>query len=146
MHICSVCSEQIPKYKCPVCKTRYCSVSCYKKHKDDCLPVKQAASPALDLSVTHNSAEGGWSVGDLLDEDAQSDRVPLQRLKELGESEELRALLCNPHLRQLLLTVDQAENKSDVMKVVMQEPLFVELADQCLQIVEPSKENSSPID
>ncbi|KAJ8275794.1 hypothetical protein COCON_G00075460 [Conger conger] len=147
MQICSVCSEQTPKYKCPVCKIRYCSVSCYKNHKDECLPVKQTASPALapDFKATHH-CDGNWSVEDLLDEDDQSDRVPLQRLKELGESKELKALLCNPHLRQLLLTVDQADNKADIMKVAMQEPLFVEFADQCLKIVEPiTEENICPM-
>lgn len=55
-----------------------------------------------------------------------------------GESEELRDLLQNPHLRQLLVTVDSSENKVDIMKTAMQEPLFVELADQCLKIVEPT--------
>ncbi|KAG7483738.1 hypothetical protein MATL_G00041580 [Megalops atlanticus] len=146
MQICSVCSEQIPKYRCPACKIRYCSVSCYKKHKDECVPVKQTASPEPDLPVTRNS-DGSWTVDDLLDEDDQSDRVPLHRLKQLGESEELKALLCNPHLRQLLLTVDQAESKADIMKATMQEPLFVEFADQCLKIVEPTKdEDSCPMD
>lgn len=62
-----------------------------------------------------------------------------------GESEELRGLLLNPHLRQLLLTVDQAEDKSSLMKKYMQEPLFVEFADCCLRIVEPpEKENILP--
>nr|XP_009932848.1 PREDICTED: zinc finger HIT domain-containing protein 3 [Opisthocomus hoazin] len=62
-----------------------------------------------------------------------------------GESEELRGLLQNPHLRQLLLTVDQAEDKSSLMKKYMQEPLFVEFADCCLRIVEPpEKENILP--
>ncbi|KAG5844386.1 zinc finger HIT domain-containing protein 3 [Anguilla rostrata] len=146
MQICSVCSEHVPKYKCPACKIRYCSVSCYKNHKDGCLPVKQTASPALapDFKATHSG--GDWSVEDLLDEDEQSDRVPLQKLKELGESKDLEALLCNPHLRQLLLTVDQAEDKAAIMKVAMQEPLFVEFADQCLKIVEPTTEENTPMD
>lgn len=62
-----------------------------------------------------------------------------------GESEELRALLQNPHLRQLLLTIDQAQDKSSLLRKLMQEPLFVEFADCCLGIVEPpEKENLLP--
>lgn len=53
-----------------------------------------------------------------------------------GQSKELRDLLCNPHLRQLLRSVDSADSKDDVMKAAMQEPLFVEFADRCLKIVE----------
>ncbi|RXM96020.1 Zinc finger HIT domain-containing protein 3 [Acipenser ruthenus] len=54
-----------------------------------------------------------------------------------GECEALKALLYNPHLRQLLRTVDEAEGKESTMKVAMQEPLFVEFADQCLRVIEP---------
>ncbi|XP_029375317.1 zinc finger HIT domain-containing protein 3 isoform X2 [Echeneis naucrates] len=86
MQICGVCSEQIPKYRCPICKIRYCSLGCYKRHK--------------------------------------------------GKSKELRDLLCNPHLRQLLRSIDNADNKANAMKHAMQEPLFVEFSDQCLKIVE----------
>nr|XP_009671291.1 PREDICTED: zinc finger HIT domain-containing protein 3 [Struthio camelus australis] len=88
---------------------------------------------------------GPWSVADILTEDDEQDRVPLQKLKLLGESEELRGLLLNPHLRHLLLTIDQAEEKNSLMKKYMQEPLFVEFADCCLRIVEPpEKENILP--
>ncbi|NWX15017.1 ZNHI3 protein, partial [Aegotheles bennettii] len=81
----------------------------------------------------------------ILTEEDEQDRVPLQKLALLGESAELRALLLNPHLRQLLLAVDQAQEKSSIMKKYMQEPLFVEFADCCLRIVEsPEKENVLP--
>lgn len=36
-------------------------------------------------------------------------------------------------------TVDSAEDKSKAVKEAMQEPLFVELANQCLQIIEPTE-------
>ncbi|KAI3373458.1 hypothetical protein L3Q82_022066 [Scortum barcoo] len=77
-----------------------------------------------------------WTVEDLLHEDDIVDKVPLQRLQLLGQSKELRDLLCNPHLRQLLRSIDGAESKDDAMKAAMQEPLFVEFSDRCLKIVE----------
>lgn len=54
----------------------------------------------------------------------------------IGQSKELRDILCNPHMRQLLRSIDSADNKDDAMKAAMQEPLFVEFSDQCLNIVE----------
>lgn len=57
-------------------------------------------------------------------------------ISSTGHSKELRDLLCNPHLRQLLHSVDTADNKYDAMKAAMQEPLFVEFSDQCLKTVE----------
>ncbi|KAM9440880.1 zinc finger HIT domain-containing protein 3 isoform 2-T2 [Clarias gariepinus] len=142
MQRCVVCSEQISKYRCPVCRIRYCSVGCFKKHKgdDSCQPVQDAAppAPAPCLDSCSSGAEP-WMVDDLLDEDSQSDRVPVQQLQLLGESKDLKTLLQNPHLRNLMLSVYSARDKDKAMKNAMQEPLFVELANQCLQIVEPTE-------
>ncbi|XP_055054142.2 zinc finger HIT domain-containing protein 3 [Misgurnus anguillicaudatus] len=140
MQLCGVCSEQVPKYRCPVCRIRYCSVNCFKKHKadDSCQPDEEKA-PASNLPTPVSSAEEPWTVNDLLDEDSQSDRVSLEKLHKLGDSEALKSLLVNPHLRQLMMSVDSAENKDMAMKNAMQEPLFVEFADQCLKLIEPEE-------
>ncbi|XP_058854180.1 zinc finger HIT domain-containing protein 3-like [Acipenser ruthenus] len=145
MQLCSVCNEEPPKYRCPGCLIRYCSLNCYKKHKDGCIPKKNTEKkpekpelpPALQGMRQAGSTESRWSVEDRLEENEESDRVPLQQLARLGECEALKALLYNPHLRQLLRTVDEAEGKESTMKVAMQEPLFVEFADQCLRVIEP---------
>ncbi|XP_012706560.2 zinc finger HIT domain-containing protein 3 isoform X1 [Fundulus heteroclitus] len=136
MQICNVCSEQAPKYKCPCCKIRYCSLGCYKKHKETCLPVEKPPSPSSESKDAAAAFAEPWSVDDLLHEDDIIDKVPLHRLQSLGQSTALRDLLCNPHLRQLLRSVDGAESKEAAIKAAMQEPLFVEFADQCLKVVE----------
>ncbi|XP_077079444.1 zinc finger HIT domain-containing protein 3 [Siphateles boraxobius] len=143
MQLCGVCSEHVPKYRCPACRIRYCSVSCFKRHKDDdsCHPIKESV-PASSRPTPVSNAEQPWIVEDLLDEDSQTDKVPLQKLQLLGDSEALKGLLRNPHLRQLMMSVDSAENKAKAMKDAMQEPLFVEFADRCLQIIEPTHTGS----
>ncbi|KAL0994794.1 hypothetical protein UPYG_G00127250 [Umbra pygmaea] len=143
MQICNVCSGDTPKYRCPACRIRYCSLGCYKTHKanDTCQPPKPSVPPAKDLNVPYGNAEEPWTVEDLLEDDDHTDEVSLQRLQLLGESESLRKLLLNPHLQQLMRSVDAAENKADAMKAAMHEPLFIELSDQCLQIVEKKVEN-----
>ncbi|GAB0198225.1 zinc finger HIT domain-containing protein 3 [Grus americana] len=149
---CGVCGAAgAAKYRCPRCAAAYCSVPCCRTHKERCTPEpkqeRAAAGQAFPGGPTRagQRADSPWSVEDILTEEGEQDRVPLQKLKLLGESEELRGLLLNPHLRQLLLTVDQAEDKSSLMKKYMQEPLFVEFADCCLRIVEPpEKENILP--
>ncbi|XP_056413664.1 zinc finger HIT domain-containing protein 3 isoform X4 [Hyla sarda] len=104
---CSVCSVKTAKYRCPRCMLRYCSLGCSKKHKDD------------DL-----------------EENDELDAVPMQNLVVMGKSEELKDLLLNTHLRQLIVTLDQTEHKDEALKKYMQEPLFVEFADKCLSLVE----------
>ncbi|KAM9117753.1 zinc finger HIT domain-containing protein 3 [Pangshura tecta] len=148
---CCVCAGRgAPRYRCPGCRVRYCSVPCYKKHKEQCIPkqdqvvktrITETSSLFRRVKSVHDEGSH-WSVDDILTEDDEADRVPLQKLKLLGESKELRSLLLNPHLQQLLLTVDQAKEKDSLMKTYMQEPLFVEFADCCLRVVEPpEKEN-----
>ncbi|TTG47512.1 Zinc finger HIT domain-containing protein 3 [Bagarius yarrelli] len=141
MQFCVICSEKIPKYRCPVCRIRYCSLGCFKKHKNDdtCQPVKDTTLPAPCPASCQNRAAEPFTDDDLLDEDSQSDRVPLHKLQLLGASKDLMNLLQNPHLRNLMLNVDSAENKAQAMKQAMQEPLFVELAEHCLQVIEPTE-------
>lgn len=67
----------------------------------------------------------------------------MQNLRNLGESATLRSLLLNPHLRQLIISLDQGDDKAKLMRDYMQEPLFVEFADCCLRIVEPSLKEDS---
>ncbi|XP_019366657.1 PREDICTED: zinc finger HIT domain-containing protein 3 isoform X2 [Gavialis gangeticus] len=107
--------------------------------------ITELSSPGRTEACLSDSQGNSWSVEDILTDSDEQDRVPLQKLKLLGESEELKDLLRNPHLRQLLVAVDQAEERNSVMKKYMQEPLFVEFVDCCLRIIEPpEKENILP--
>lgn len=54
-----------------------------------------------------------------------------------GQSEELKDILKNPHLRDLLEKIDKSEKPDAIMQKAMLEPLFVEFADACLKVVEP---------
>ncbi|NXA10499.1 ZNHI3 protein, partial [Sapayoa aenigma] len=144
---CGECGERgSGRYRCPRCGCAYCSVRCCRSHRGQCPPAggsaeRERGPPAAPPCP----ARGPWDVRDILGEEDEQDRVPLQKLQLLGDSEELRGLLLNPHLRQLLLTIDQAQDKSSLLRRFMQEPLFVEFADCCLRIVEPpEKENILP--
>ena len=53
-----------------------------------------------------------------------------------GDSEEVKAMLQNPHLRAMLENLVNSSDPAAGMEAAMQEPIFVELADQCLKVVE----------
>ncbi|XP_066434692.1 zinc finger HIT domain-containing protein 3 isoform X4 [Eleutherodactylus coqui] len=136
---CLVCASEAAKYRCPRCRLRYCSLGCCKRHKEECVP-QEAPSPS---GLTR--LPDVWPTrDDLLGQDDDSDTVPSQKLMLLGSSQELKALLLNTHLRGLLVTLDQTENKDEALKKYMQEPLFVEFADKCLVLVDVEKENLFP--
>lgn len=56
----------------------------------------------------------------------------------LEVSEEVRAMLCNKHLRKLLLEVEgvgpKPNSKEQTLDRLMQFPIFAEFADACLRV------------
>ncbi|XP_036767000.2 zinc finger HIT domain-containing protein 3 isoform X1 [Manis pentadactyla] len=146
--VCVICLEK-PKYRCPACRMPYCSVTCFRKHKEQCNPEtqpggKKIRSAAIAISIKPvEDEDDDDSIADFLNSDEEEDRVSLQNLKNLGECAALRSLLLNPHLRELMVSLDQGDNKAKLMKACMQEPLFVEFADCCLRIVAPPQNEDS---
>ncbi|KQK10414.1 zinc finger HIT domain-containing protein 3 isoform X1 [Brachypodium distachyon] len=68
---CDVCKEAPSKYKCPTCRTPYCSVTCFKKHKGEfcqkIIPQEEKISKSpLEEEVARSSVllEDGISSGD----------------------------------------------------------------------------------
>ncbi|XP_006832415.1 PREDICTED: zinc finger HIT domain-containing protein 3 isoform X3 [Chrysochloris asiatica] len=53
--VCVVCLEK-PKYRCPACRVPYCSVTCFRKHKEQCNfethPVKKKSCLSLSTNTT----------------------------------------------------------------------------------------------
>ncbi|KAI8512889.1 Zinc finger HIT domain-containing protein 3 [Branchiostoma belcheri] len=144
MVTCEVCSEQPPKYRCPRCEVRYCSLTCFKLHKDNTCGEREKLVQErrrIQQSEAAAAEDAGavamemWDDG--MDEGDEEDRVPLDRLQKLQDSEELRSLLCNPHLQRMIREVDSSDDPEVSMQRAMQEPIFVEFADQCLRVVEP---------
>lgn len=62
------------------------------------------------------------------------------RIANAANSERLKSLLANPHLRDYLAQLDATPDAWKAMKVAMLEPLFVEFANECLAVVEPDVE------
>lgn len=123
---CSHCNTDA-KYKCPTCTAPYCSVNCYKKHKE--VPCKEIIHPKLK--------ESPRTVYDFPTEDT----VAPKKLELLGQSKELRNYLVNPYLRDILEELHQCQHPDALMEKYMQEPIFTEFVDECLKIVNPTNES-----
>jgi hypothetical protein len=60
-----------------------------------------------------------------------------QTVSLAANSKLLQQILRNRHLQELLVSVDSSSNPEQAMQLAMQEPLFVEFADECLRVIEP---------
>ena len=58
----------------------------------------------------------------------------LNSLFFVGSSEALKGMLCNRHLRQLLLDIHKSHDPQLSVQRAMNIPVFVEFADECLKI------------
>lgn len=96
-------------------------MKCCKDHK-----ANKCTAPRADKQVEREELQ-------FLTEDT----VPEEKLKLLDASKALSNLLSNPHLRNYLKELDEAPDPEHAIKNAMAEPLFVEFADACLQVIEP---------
>ncbi|PVD32953.1 hypothetical protein C0Q70_08400 [Pomacea canaliculata] len=139
MAACMICHAASAKYKCPRCFERYCSVACCKSHKEkECIP--QVHTENIDDKKPLKTCTGGetnlsWSFME-----ETEDRVPQEKLQNLCKSENLKGMLHNQHLRAMMENLVNSIDPMADMEDAMQEPIFVELADECLRIVEGDKE------
>ncbi|XP_060803225.1 zinc finger HIT domain-containing protein 3 [Amyelois transitella] len=126
MTVCIQCGGE-PKYKCPTCCQPYCSVPCCKQHKETpCSPppVKEPSAPL----ETHRHTTYDYPT---------EDTVAPETLKLLEKSAGVKKCLENPHVRKILEELDKSPHPDELIQEYMQEPIFTELVDECLSVVEP---------
>ncbi|KAF6779062.1 hypothetical protein AHF37_01536 [Paragonimus kellicotti] len=135
---CSVCTLASAIYKCPVCYAKYCSVSCYKQHKTaSCNPKDGQNSPKTETDsalLFDDTADWNFEL-----EETGADYVPVRKLELLRNSQQLRNLLGNPHLRRYLENINNSNRPDLAMERAMREPLFIEFADECLRTIQDNR-------
>lgn len=104
-----------------------CSVECCREHKT------QPCEPP----VLPEKSEEHQRVNERKYEFPTEDTVCIQKLQQLCDSKELIKCLQNSHLRNIMRTVINSPNPTEAIALAMKEPIFVEMADACLKIVEP---------
>nr|CAG4644474.1 EOG090X0JQ4 [Lepidurus arcticus] len=129
---CEVCQADRSVYKCATCGIKYCKVACYKLHKEKTCEVQNQPDASLS-SVAQFSQPTSVTYTY-----PTEDTVPVEQLALLKNDEYLNQCLENPHLRQILISLVNNPNPKSAMQSAMQEPIFLELADACLKVVDTS--------
>lgn len=130
---CIVCDKDGSAYKCPTCRNPYCSVVCCKEHKKAaCTPAPPPVSDT-DTDIKENASSNKYDF-------PTEDTVPFEKLKQLHNSQEVKECLKNPHVRHIMTAILKDPNPTKAIALAMTEPIFVELADACLKVVEPQED------
>ncbi|KAL2720607.1 zinc finger HIT domain-containing protein 3 [Vespula squamosa] len=124
--ICIICNKDGAVYKCPTCRDLYCSVVCCKEHKKIGCVRPKPQSIDTDVDVDDNEKYNFPT----------EDTVPLEKLKKLRESKEVKDCLKNPHVRTIIKAILKDPDPTKAIALAMTEPIFVELADACLKVTE----------
>ncbi|VVC86643.1 unnamed protein product [Leptidea sinapis] len=120
----------LPKYKCPTCEEPYCSVSCCKKHKEK--PCSRPQVEAVPKIRDRDNVDYEYP---------SEDTVPIEKLKLLGQSEDIKKCLENPNVRAILEELDKSTQPDKLISKYMQEPIFTEFVDACLGVVQNQSSN-----
>ncbi|KAH8554927.1 hypothetical protein BGW37DRAFT_216846 [Umbelopsis sp. PMI_123] len=139
---CQVCTENASRYKCPTCKIPYCSLNCFKKHKEiPCYETKVQQAPAKQDPQQNPS-----TTKDVLTDDDEYLLSPDQ-LRNLSRSEAIHDYLKHPQIRTMISAIDSSTNPTQMLDQARQnDPVFSKLVDEMLYAVtgkHPGTEDTS---
>ncbi|XP_044759614.1 zinc finger HIT domain-containing protein 3 [Coccinella septempunctata] len=123
---CEICGISDKKYRCPTCLIVYCSKNCFGQHKSKC--IKKSSNVSDPQPKKEN-------IPPPTEKESIYCEVPPEKLDMLRHSKPLADLLRNPHLRELLKLIDDSPDPELIMHKAMQEPLFVEYVDVCMETI-----------
>ncbi|KAL2933058.1 Zinc finger HIT domain-containing protein 3 [Bienertia sinuspersici] len=157
---CKVCNEAKSKYKCPACLLPYCSLACFKKHKEtpcatakSVLPDQEPKTPcATDKSVMSDKEPSTSSVipvshGKQSALQTLADRplyieepcevLEKATLESIAASSEIRDALKSEDLQKLICRVDDSPNALEEIEKAMGVDVFRIFSDKVLSAANP---------
>ncbi|KAE7997937.1 hypothetical protein FH972_002523 [Carpinus fangiana] len=124
--LCEVCKEAQSKYKCPSCLTPYCSLVCFKKHKEiPCVkPVSSEEKPNL---VPESNVETPLNV------EEPGDVLQKLQLEAIASSSEICDALKDENLQKIIGNIDSSPDAQNELEKAMGVEVFRIFTDKELQ-------------
>ncbi|XP_078180381.1 HIT-type Zinc finger family protein isoform X8 [Carex rostrata] len=145
---CEVCKEVQFKYKCPACLTPYCSVACFKKHKENLCqkvqpPIEEATATNESTQPTQplenesfkSNVEVKIHSGKTIEVEEENSIVSKERLYSLVECKEIRDALKSNELQNLILRIDSSEEPEQELDKAMGSQYFHEFTEKILDVI-----------
>ncbi|XP_056859290.1 uncharacterized protein LOC108827102 isoform X2 [Raphanus sativus] len=148
---CEICEKVVSKYKCPSCLVPYCSLGCFKKHKETpcakpSAPEEKPASPAKQVSVetkdvvvkTEHKASASSAAKDIpvarppITVEEEKYVVEKTQLEAIASSSEIREALKDEALQKLISSIDSSSNPLQELDEAMGVEAFRVLTEKIL--------------
>ncbi|CAO3630153.1 unnamed protein product [Cunninghamella blakesleeana] len=130
---CTICQEGISKYKCSTCRIPYCSLVCYKTHKET--PCQKVLSQETEKSTNNQPKKSDREE----DEEEDESRLSLEQLQLLAQSPEIRSLIKNKQLQELISKIDESSEPGKIIENIRSDDEeFESFLQLLLQTTNPS--------
>ncbi|KFK29428.1 hypothetical protein AALP_AA7G133200 [Arabis alpina] len=154
---CEICDKVVSKYKCPSCLIPYCSLACFKIHKEtpcakpSSTEEKPAASPTKEVpverSVLVEEANDGVEKTQLKANASSANEVQVARpinieeekyvvektqLEAIASYSEIREALKDEALKKLICSIDSSSNPIQELDEAMGGEAFRVFTDKIL--------------
>ncbi|KAK3193289.1 hypothetical protein Dsin_024599 [Dipteronia sinensis] len=126
---CQVCNEAQSKYKCPSCLSPYCSLLCFKKHKET--PCAKPESNQEKSIVPELPVEKPLAAVE------PSEVLQIVQLECIASSREIRDALKDESLQKLILEIDGSPDAENALDEAMELEVFRIFTDKILSALCP---------
>ncbi|VFR00541.1 unnamed protein product [Cuscuta campestris] len=141
---CGICEEAQFKYKCPICVMPYCSLACFKKHKE--IPCEKPISSSegnleIPCEKPISSSEGNLAsvpplhIGKPMCVDEPREELNQSQLESIASSSEICEALRSEELRKLIWNIDSSPEAENELEKAMQKEEFCVLTQKILSII-----------
>eukprot|EP00753_Platysulcus_tardus_P003246 PLAT1233.1.p2 GENE.PLAT1233.1~~PLAT1233.1.p2 ORF type:complete len:172 (-),score=59.50 PLAT1233.1:19-534(-) len=127
---CAICQAAPPKYRCPRCRIRYCSLPCYRTHVeggcaasavaavDAAAERRRAASAAAAAAAAATAAATAGPDGEP-DDDEEDWRLSSEQIAAVAGDAMLASALRDSRLQKLIRSIDGAEDRAAALQAAL---------------------------
>ncbi|KAH7577752.1 hypothetical protein JRO89_XS01G0294400 [Xanthoceras sorbifolium] len=134
---CQVCNDAQSKYKCPSCLTPYCSLLCFKKHKEIPCAKPESTEEKSNVMLSYLcTVVPELPVEKPLPADEPSEVLQKVQLESIASSSEIRDALKDESLQKLISDIDGSPDAENALDKAMEVEVFRIFTDKVLPLVD----------
>ncbi|XP_020241822.1 zinc finger HIT domain-containing protein 3-like isoform X3 [Asparagus officinalis] len=133
---CEVCKGAQSKYKCPTCFIPYCSMVCFKKHKD--IPCEKPVPPSEE-PPKHSDTLKDITDERLQEIDDPSCVLSKEQLESIVKSSEIRSFLADVNLQEMIQKVDSSQDPENELDKAMGDQTILQFTDKVRSVINPEE-------